>query len=185
MNLIIDPNPKNDQYSLNSALASRLAQALGGKTKSIRIYDREQKYFNYKYNSSWIDSIRKAQCLIFPVPMWNFGIPAALKDFFDKVSQRDKLWNFDKNKNYTGLLKNHRAYIIMTSGDYYPPNAPNDFVIPYLKTILSFLGIRKIYVFRLGGVRNKNLVEDSVYLTEKTKEMLFTFGLKKNKKPNR
>ncbi len=178
MNLIIDPNPQNDQYSLNSALAQRLAERLGAETKIIRLYGGEQRYFNYEYNQEWIDLILSSRRLIFPVPMWNFGIPAALKDFFDKVTQRGRLWDFDENKNYVGLLKEHCAYIIMTSGDYYPPDSPNDFVIPYLKTTLSFLGIGEIKDFRLGGVRNKDFLHDRVFMQEKTKEMFVAFGLK-------
>ena len=178
MNLIIDPNPKHDQYSLNTALALRLAQELGQETKILRLYDGDQHYFNYEYNQEWVDSILAARRLIFPVPMWNLSIPASLKDFFDKVIQRGRLWDLDENKNYVGLLKEHSAYIIMTSGDYYPPASPNDFVVPYLKTILSFLGIPDIKDFRVGGVRNKNIVDDPHYMAERTQEMLKVFGLK-------
>jgi len=177
MNLIIDPNPKDDQYSLNSALAQRLAQALGGKTKVIRLYEGDQKYFNYEYNQEWIDLVAGARRLIFPVPMWNFSIPASLKDFFDKIIQRGKLWDFDENKNYAGLLKRHSAYIIMTSGDHFPADSPKDFVVPYLRVILEFLGITQLKDFRIGGVRNKNIIGDPVYLDQKTREMFTAFGL--------
>lgn len=178
MNLIIDPNPKDYQSSLNSTLAQRLAQALGGKTKVIRLYEGDQKYFNYEYNQEWIDWVAGARRLIFPVPMWNWGIPAALKDFFDKIIQRGKLWDFNEEKKYVGFLKKHSAYIIMTSGDYFPAGSPRDFVVPYLRTILDFLGIEEVKDFRVGGVRKKNLVGDPVYLDEKTREMFAAFGLK-------
>ena len=178
MNLIIDPNPKDDQYSLNSALAQRLAKKLGGETKVIRLYEGDQKYFHYEYNQEWIDLVLGARRLIFPAPMWNFSIPASLKDFLDKVIQRGKLWDFDENKNYVGVLKKHSAYIIMTSGDHFPADSPKDFVVPYLRTVLGFLGIAEVKDFRLGGVRNKNFVNDPVYLDEKTREMFGAFGLK-------
>lgn len=171
MNLIIDPNPKDDQDSLNSTLAQHLAQKLGGPTKILRLYEGEQSYFHYEYNQEWIDLVLGTRRLIFPVPMWNFGIPASLKDFFDKTIQRGKLWDFDKNKNYVGLLKNHSAYIIMTSGDYVPPDSPKDFVVPYLRTVLGFLGITQVKDFRIGGVRTKSLSEYPHYLAEKTREM--------------
>ncbi len=178
MNLIIDPNPKDDQYSLNSALAQLLAKELGGETKVIRLYEGDQKYFNYEYNQEWIGLVAGARRLIFPVPMWNLSIPASLKDFFDKIIQRGKLWDFDEKKEYVGLLKKHSAYIIMTSGDYFPTDSPKDFVVPYLRTILEFLGIGDVKDFRIGGVRKKDLVGDPVYLDEKTREMFAAFGLK-------
>ena len=178
MNLIIDPNPKDYQCSLNSALAQRLAQAFGGETKVIRLYEGDQKYFNYEYNQEWIDLVIGARRLIFPVPMWNWGIPAALKDFFDKIIQRGKLWDFDEEKKYVGFLKKRSAYIIMTSGDFFSADSPKDFVVPYLRTILGFLGIGDVKDFRIGGVRNKNLVGDPVYLDCKTQEMFAAFGFK-------
>ena len=105
MNLIIDPNPQNDQHSLNGALASRLAKALGGETKTIRIYDANQGYFNYQFEQNWIDLILESSNLIFPVPMWNYSIPASLKDFVDKTTKitRD-LEEFESSQNIKNMV---------------------------------------------------------------------------------
>ena len=178
MNLIIDPNPQNDQHSLNGALASRLAKALGGETKTIRIYDANQGYFNYQFEQNWIDLILESSNLIFPVPMWNYSIPASLKDFVDKTTKKGALWDFDDNRDYVGLLKNKAAFIIMTSGDVIPPGSTDDFVTPYLKKVLVFWGVSKTKIYRLGGVRSKNLVTDNAFMDEKTTEMFHEFGLK-------
>ncbi len=178
MNLIIDPNPKDDQYSLNGALAQYLAGCLGGPTKVIRIYEGEQRYFYYEYNQEWIDLILESKRLIFPVPMWNFSIPAALKDFLDKTTQRGKLWDFDESRNYKGLLTDKSAFIIMTSGDNHADDSGQDFVVPYLKTILSFYGVPDIRYFRLGGVKNKNLIADKKFMTESCEQMLTAFNIR-------
>ena len=155
-----------------------MAGHLGGETKIIRLYDAQQGYFNYTYNQEWIDLVSAARHVIFPVPMWNFTIPAALKDFFDKITQRGRVWDFDHDKNYVGLFTDKSAWIIMTSGDYYSAGSPNDFVIPYLRVVLAFVGIRDVHDFRLGGVRNKNLAADKHYMEDKTREMLKALGLK-------
>jgi FMN-dependent NADH-azoreductase len=178
INLIIDANPRGDGYSLNRTLAQRLTDHLGGQTKNLRIYDAPQGYFSYEYNQEWIDLVLGADRLIFPVPMWNFGIPAALKDFLDKVSKRGGLWDFDQNKNYIGLLQGKSAFIIMTSGEYYPSGSAQDFVVPYLRAILSFWGIREVKDFRLGGIKDKNLTDDQSYMDQTTQQMLKAFGLK-------
>ncbi len=177
-NLIIDPNPPKDHYALNTTLAERLARHLGGETKVIRLYDSSQRYFNYEYNQEWIESLWEADRLVFPVPMWNFGIPAALKDFFDKISPKGELWDFDEKKNYIGRLKGKSAFIIMTSAEIYPADSPKDFVVPYLRLILGFLGIEAVREFRLGGVKDRNLAADEAYMNRVTSEMLKTFGLK-------
>lgn len=172
MNLIIDPNPKDDQHSVNGALAKRLASHLQGPTRTIRLYDSDQRYFNYEFNQDWIELLKESDHLIFPVPMWNYMMPASLKDFFDRTVKRGQLWDLDAEKKYVGLLKNKKAYIIMTSGDLHPAGSEADFLIPYMRYILGFLGIREVFEFRLGGVRNKSLASDQAYMDEKTTEML-------------
>lgn len=182
MNLIINPNPKKSAQSVGSTLARRLADHFSGETRVIRIYEFNQQYFNYKFNQEWIDLVLAAKRLVLPVPMWNFCIPAALKDFFDKIAKQGVLWDLDKNNKYKGLLKNKTAYIIMTSGDQYPPNADCDFVIPYLRTFLTFIGVSEVKDFSVGGVtKSTELAADRSYLNQKTKEMLKAFGLLKNK----
>ena len=181
MNLIVDPNPNSDGYVLNTTLAKRLADRLGGETHIIHLYDSDQRYFSYEYNEGWIDLVLSAKRLIFPTPMWNLTIPASLKDFFDKTTRRGRLWDLDGQKNYIGLLNEKSAFIIMTSGEWYPPGSPNDFVVPYLRAILSFLGIREIKDFRVGGLKDKSLTNGQSYLNEKTEEMLVSFGVKSHK----
>ena len=66
----------------------------------------------------------------------------------------------------------------MTSGEDYPADSPKDFVVPYLRLILRFLGIEQVKDFRLGGVRDKDLAADKAYMTQVTRAMLKTFGLK-------
>ena len=178
MNLLINTNPRQDRYSLNITLAKRLALALGGQMKMIRLYNSKQEYFNYKFNQKWIHLVKEAKVLIFPVPMWNLSIPAALKDFFDKIVKKGELWDLDSNNRFQGLLKDTTAFIIMTSGDYYPAGHPQDFVIPYLRTLLNSLGIKDIKDFRIGGVKgNSELVSDKAFLEAKSHEMFEAFGL--------
>ncbi len=179
MNLIINPNPKEDHYSLSATLAARLAHHLSGETKTIRIYEGPQNYFQYQCHQPWIDLMIEAAVLIIPVPMWNFTIPAALKDFFDKITKEGQLWRLGEDKNsFVGLLKDRPVYIIMTSGLIYPPGDKRDFVIPYLKEFFAFLGIRNVKDFRVGGVTNSpELVQNADYMEKTTKKMFAAFDL--------
>jgi FMN-dependent NADH-azoreductase len=177
MNLIINSSPK-DAHSVGVTLAERLAQTLGGPRHMIRIYDDHDGYFNFKFHEAWIDEVIRAERLIIPVAMWNFAIPAALKDFLDKISKRGKLWDLDGNNRMTGLLKDRPIYIIMTSGYEYETGHPHDFVTPYLKAVWASFGVRDVREFRVGGVdRSRALSSDESYLQDKTAEMLKTFGL--------
>ena len=178
INLVINSSPKGDLESVSGALAQRLALQLGGLRQTIRIYESDQRYFNYEFNEPWIDLVLQAKRIILPVPMWNFTIPAALKDFFDKITKQGVVWDMDKDGHFVGLLKDKAAYVIMTSGGEYPLSSKHDFVVPYLRTFLSFLGITDVKDFRVGGVSTSStLVGDQKYMDEKTQAMFIAFGL--------
>lgn len=178
MNLIVNSSPKTHPRSVGGALADRLARRLGGTAKTIRIYDSEQSYFNYEFREDWIDLFSRAERLIIPVAMWNFTVPAALKDFIDKIAKQGRLWEITKEGKFKGLLKDRPVYIIMTSGGHYPSGAAYDFVAPYLKAVLSSFGIHDVKVFRLGGVEgSEDLVKNKTFIEEKTAAMFKAFGL--------
>lgn len=179
MNLIIHAQPKEPAKSLSATLAWELARRLGGPTRVIRVYESDQRYFNYQFKEEWIDLVMQSKALIFPVPMWNFTIPAALKDFLDKITKQGKLWDIDKKGNLIGLLADRPAYIIMTSGGHYPSGSPEDFVVPYLKAILKFIGIRQVRDFRIGGVSDsEKLLVDKTYVEKTAEKMFKNFGMK-------
>lgn len=177
MNLIINSSPKDD-FSVGISLAQRLAETLGGSQEMIRLYEQQNGYFQFKFHDEWIGKVVEAKSLIMPVAMWNFSVPAALKDFLDKISKRGRLWDLDKDNRMTGLLKDRPVYIIMTSGFEYETGHPNDFVAPYLKAVWASFGIRDVRIFRLGGIdSSRKLSQDDAYLQHKTEEMLRTFGI--------
>ena len=177
MNLIINSSPK-DEFSVGVTLAQRLAHILNGPAEMIRLYDDQDAYFHFQFRDEWIRRVTEAKCLIIPVAMWNFGIPAALKDFLDKISRRGKLWDLDQDSKMIGLLEDRPVYIIMTSGYDYETGHPHDFVIPYLKAVWASFGVLNVKEFRVGGVENsRTLSVDEEYLKSKTAEMLRAFGI--------
>jgi len=179
MNLIVISQPKDPSRSLSGALSMQLASRLGGATEVIKVYETSRGYFNYEFNEEWIHLIKKADRLILPVPMWNFTIPAALKDFIDKITKQKEAWDIDEKGHFIGLLRDRPLYIIMTSGGEYPEGSPLDFAVPYLKAIFSFMGIRHIKDFRVGGVSDsEKLIADKEFFQRKVKEMFKTFDVK-------
>ncbi len=177
INLIINTNPRSDVRSVNVALARRLSKRLGGTTKIIRLYESDQKYFSYRFKEDWMKAFIDAGCVIFPVPMWNLSIPAALKDFFDKIIKKGHVWDLDKKNRFVGLLADRPVYIIMTSGDFYHPGHPHDFVVPYMRAVLKSIGIKSVHDFRIGGVKgDATLLKDKKFMAAKTKAMFKAFG---------
>ncbi len=179
MNLIINSNPKPDDQSVSGTLAQMLVQHLDGPSHTLRIYEesRGQGYFQFQHHEPWMEQFVAARRLILPVPMWNYAIPAALKDFFDKITKINKVWKLENNQ-FVGLLTDRPVYIIMTSGLAYPPGHRQDFVVPYLKVFFEFLGIHDVRDFRVSGVtRSAKLVADASYMAQLRQDMLRTFQL--------
>ena len=179
MNLLVNANPKPTSKSVGATLAHRLAERLpGGPIEVVRVYDTQQEYFEFQYNEEWVDFVMRAEHIIIPTPMWNLSIPAALKDFIDKIAQQGKLWDIDGEGQFVGLLQDRPVYIIMTSGGHYPPGSGEDFVVPYLKAFFGFIGIKNVRDFRIGGVYNsKKRVNDEADMDELTRQMLAAFAL--------
>jgi FMN-dependent NADH-azoreductase len=84
---------------------------------------------------------------LFSVPMWNAGIPYILKQFIDVVSQPGTVFGFDPVEGYTGLLRDKKAVLVLTSAVYgpgRPPSFGSDFQAPYLRDWLRWAGVTDI-----------------------------------------
>jgi FMN-dependent NADH-azoreductase len=86
-----------------------------------------------------IAEIQAADVVVLGVPMYNFGVPAQLKNWIDAVSRAQVTFRYTAN-GPEGLLKDKKVYVVLTRGGKYR-NTPNDTQVPYLKTIFTFLGL--------------------------------------------
>ncbi len=100
-----------------------------------------------------LKEIMAADDIIITVPMYNFGIPSALKAWIDQVVRIGKTFDFD-GQTFSGLLQNKRAFLIIaygadgyTQGDF----KMADFVKPYLSFVLNFIGITDITIIPIEG----------------------------------
>jgi FMN-dependent NADH-azoreductase len=100
-----------------------------------------------------IDELVKAEEYVFGVAMHNFSIPSALKLWIDQVVRRGRTFSYGAN-GPEGLLKGKKATILVASGGVYEPGTPMDsfnFVDPYLRKILGFIGVTDVTVVAAGG----------------------------------
>jgi FMN-dependent NADH-azoreductase len=91
--------------------------------------------------------VAAADSYLFSVPMWNHGIPYALKQFIDVISQPGMVFSFDPADGYTGLLSGKRAIVIYTSAVYgpgRPASFGSDFQAPYFNDWLRWTGVTDI-----------------------------------------
>lgn len=97
------------------------------------------------------ERVRAADLLLFATPMWNGGIPWALKLFVDIVTQPGLAFSFDPERGYSGLLGGRRAVPIYVSRVYAPGVAPwfgVDHQSSYLRWWLEYVGIEEIHELR-------------------------------------
>ena len=89
-----------------------------------------------------IQEIQQADTLVLAVPMYNFGIPAQLKSWFDAIARARVTFRYT-DKGSEGLLTGKKVYVTLARGGIYR-DTPNDTQVPYLKTMLGFLGMTDI-----------------------------------------
>ena len=112
-----------------------------------------------------IDRFKLADVYVISVPMWNGGIPWALKNYIDTVTQAGYTFNFDE-KGYTGLLENKKAFVTFSSG-VFAPGMPKefglDFQVNYMNWWLETIGVSEIHSGSLFSVAlSKDIENDMV-----------------------
>ncbi|MBI3451747.1 MAG: NAD(P)H-dependent oxidoreductase [Rhodospirillales bacterium] len=90
-----------------------------------------------------IAELMAADAILISAPMYNFSIPSALKAYIDHVVRINRTFGFDEKKGFSGLLKGKPVTVITAYGaaGYFGGDfAPMNFLTPYLKALLGFLG---------------------------------------------
>ena len=100
-----------------------------------------------------IAEIEAADDILITVPMYNFGVPSALKAWIDQVVRIGRTFRFD-GESFAGLLQGKRAFVVIAYGaaGYAGDFRPADFVAPYLNFVLNFIGITDVTVIPVEGI---------------------------------
>ena len=97
-----------------------------------------------------VAELKAADTLVIGLPVYNFALPAALKAWIDQVARAGLTFNYTA-EGPQGLLKGKRAIVAMASGGT-GAGSPIDFATPYIRHILSFLGITDVTVIAADGM---------------------------------
>lgn len=108
-----------------------------------------------RYSETLVEEIESADAIVLGVPMYNFGMPAQLKAYFDQVIRIDRTFSFHPGTEqpYRPLLAPKPCVVIMSLSDeaLYPGGALAhlNFVESHLRTLWAFIGIREIEFVRV------------------------------------
>ena len=89
-----------------------------------------------------VQELVDAEILVLGVPLYNFGIPAALKAWIDLIARARLTFRYSET-GPVGLLTGKKAYVLMASGGT-PIGSEIDFASPYLRHVLAFVGITDV-----------------------------------------
>ena len=107
-------------------------------------------------SDSLIDEIIAADAIVLGVPMYNFGMPAQLKAYFDQVVRIGRTFDFDPTARepYSPLIASKPVVAILSAGDgsLHIGGAMEhlNFLEPHLRTILGFVGLSNATFVRAG-----------------------------------
>lgn len=106
-----------------------------------------------RHSEEAIRDIQESDILVIGAPMYNFSIPSTLKAWIDHIVRKGVTFNYSE-KGPEGLLKGKKVYVVLASGGVFSdgPYKQADFVEPYLKFILSFIGLSDINFVRVEGL---------------------------------
>ena len=166
--LRIDASGRRDQSSTR-ALADKLIDALEDRYTEVDVVRRdlaqgmphvdqnwieanftpdEERNANHRqqlsYSDGLVDELKAAEVIVIGVPIYNFGVPAALKAWVDMVARARLTFRYTEN-GPEGLLNGKKAYLVVASGGV-AVDSEVDFATPYMRQALRFLGITDIEV---------------------------------------
>ncbi|MFD0793890.1 FMN-dependent NADH-azoreductase [Mucilaginibacter litoreus] len=186
LHLISSPRG-NESFSikLGDAIVKKLQQANPGST--VTIYNLVDQPFPHleeshltsfftppeqftpelaeavKHSDQAIAQLMDADAIVIGAPMYNFTIHSSLKAWIDHIVRAGKTFRYTESWP-EGLVKGKKVYVAISSGGIYSEGdlKPIDFIEPYLKTVLGFLGMADIKFFRAEGLKIPGVKETAL-----------------------
>ena len=97
-----------------------------------------------------LEQFLAADVVVIGAPMYNFGLPSSLKAWIDRIAVAGRTFRYTES-GPVGLAGGKRVILALAAGGAHQ-GQPTDFVEPYLRQVLGFLGITDIETVRADGV---------------------------------
>ena len=106
------------------------------------------------FSDQVVKQLLAADIIVIGAPLYNFTIPTALKTWIDHITRAGITFGYGEH-GPVGKVTGKKVYVAMSSGGVFSegPGKANDFVAPYLKAFLGFLGMTDLTVFRAEGLK--------------------------------
>ncbi len=98
-----------------------------------------------------VEQVKRADRIILAYPMHNFGLPAAVKAWFDAIIQAGVTFTYGAN-GPMGMLDGKRAVVLTSSGSRYDGDGASlDHSTPLSRQLLNFIGIADVEIIAAEG----------------------------------
>ena len=97
-----------------------------------------------------VDELFAADIIVLATPMINFTIPSNLKTWIDYVARAGRTFSYSA-AGPKGLVTGKQVILVAAKGGVYSGNPALDFQVPYLKSVLGFLGMTDVEVLEVEG----------------------------------
>ena len=145
---LLDKIKKPDDEVVYRDLDDEMVFVSGLTESGMKIEEKDQTEHHkkmFELSDKLVKELKESDVIIISAPIYNYGPPATLKAWSDLVARIGETFKFKENGRREGLLRNKRAYLVITSGGT-KLNSKEDFLTPWLKFILNFFGIEKVDV---------------------------------------
>ena len=114
----------------------------------------EEEKESIRLSDDVVKQLLAADIIVIGAPLYNFTIHTALKAWIDHITRAGITFGYGEN-GPVGKVTGKKVYVAMSSGGVFSegPGKANDFVAPYLKAFLGFLGMTDLTVFRAEGLK--------------------------------
>ena len=143
---LLDKIKKPDDEVVYRDLDDEMVFVSGLTESGMKIEEKDQTEHHkkmFELSDKLVKELKESDVIIISSPIYNYGPPATLKAWSDLVARIGETFKFKENGRREGLLRNKRAYLVITSGGT-KLNSKEDFLTPWLKFILNFFGIEKV-----------------------------------------
>ena len=108
-----------------------------------------------------IAEVKAADVVVIGAPMYNFGVSTQLKNWIDAISRAKVTFEYTA-QGPRGLLTGKQVYVVLTRGGRYRDTAA-DSQVPYLRTVLAFLGMTDVeFVYAEGVAMGPDAERDAI-----------------------
>jgi FMN-dependent NADH-azoreductase len=106
-----------------------------------------------KLSNEIVAEVQAADTILITTPMYNFQVPAVLKAWIDHLVRVGVTVNYTA-EGPVGQLKGKKVVVIVAGAGSYDKGTPTesyDFLSPYVRHVLGFIGLTNVEILIAGG----------------------------------